>query len=157
MSSCCEKLADYFPKEYLKSTNVATEKNKTFRLEIPQGIQVRDVACLLTVDNGWIKDKERIKCDFLMVCCPSKQLFLVELKGDNDHTGAVNQIIETYRKLKIDAKDLLKEYQCTGYVVASSVPKADTGFFKAKDKAMREHKLKIERVSQQHKVVCNKS
>ena len=154
MSSCCDNLADFFPKEHLKSTNVATEKDKTFRLGIPQGIQVRDVACLLTVDNGWIKDNKRIKCDFLMVCCPSKQLFLIELKGDNDHKGAVDQIIETYKTLKIEAKDLLKNHQCTGYVIASSVPKADTGFFKAKEKAMREHKLKIERVSQKYEHKC---
>lgn len=156
MSSCCEQLAAYFPAKFLESTHIATENNKTFRLDIPKGIQVKDVACLLKVDGGWIDDNDRIKCDYLMVCCANKKLFLIELKGKNDHSGAIEQIIATLQTLKTKAKPLFdNNYECTGYVVAARVPKTNTGFDKLKDKVRRDHQITIKLESQQTLVKCH--
>lgn len=149
MPNCCEMLRNYFPEKCLISTSRAEEEGKRFSLKIPPNSKTSEHACLVRIDGCWIPSNEQKKCDFLMVACTTKTLYLIEFKGRDDHDKAINQILSTYQHLKKNAAELMATYQCSGYVIASRVPKADTGFARLKDRAMRDYKLKIERVSQE--------
>lgn len=148
MANCCDEIKNIFPEKCLASTSRAEEEGKRFSLKIPSGIKTNEYACLVRVDDCWITTNFQQKCDFLMIVCPEKQLYLIEFKGRDDHDKAVQQILNTYQQLKNQAGELIDTYACLGYVVASRVPKADTGFSRLKDRVMRDYKLKIERVSQ---------
>lgn len=149
MANCCELLKNYFPEKCLASTSRAEEEGKRFSLKIPSVIKIDKYACQVRVDGCWVIGNQQKRCDFLMIVCPEKKIYLIEFKGRDDHEKAVNQIVGTYQQLKESAFDLIKTHECCGYVIASRVPKADTGFARLKDRAMRDHKLKIERFSQE--------
>lgn len=153
MIQCCEILKEFFKeKEHcLNISTVAQEEGKCFKLKNSQN------ACCLRVDGCWIDSNDQKKCDFIMFCCKSRNVHFIEFKGKNDHNEAVEQIINTYKKLKEHIPSFFfkeQAYQFSGIVIVSRVPtpKTDTGFARMQDKAMRECKLKIERKSQTYEV-----
>lgn len=122
--TCCSDLKkrafpDADPKCFSNST-VASENRRKLTLELKS--KGKNSVCKIKVDGCLIKDQETKKCDFVFVICPEERFLFVELKG-TDINQAVNQILATIRYFQEKTK-IVKD-QIEGFIVASSVPKAN--------------------------------
>lgn len=101
------------------STNriiVLTEKRSTYRVEN----QSQKLICKTLVDGGYVVNTDERCCDYLVVDCPDKNAYLVELKGSNIRHAA-KQIKEALRILK----PCLVDHSCFARIVPTKVNSPD--------------------------------
>lgn len=84
-----------------RSIGVVKDRGNNVSQWIFDNTQAKKCMCLLRVDDCVIKDKQILKCDYLMLVCDKneKSAFFIELKG-SDFGRALEQCTETMKKLQ---------------------------------------------------------
>jgi len=119
---CCDKYKALFDKgdECYDSNTSATEKGKTYRIEIKDK---SERFCRIKIDGCVIPEESKKKCDYLFVRCKTEDLYFIELKGKHGLDEAYNQIEQTilYFASKIQNNNKF------GRIVGATVPSGTKG------------------------------
>ncbi len=89
----CEEIKAIYPNctECSHGSKIVVKENKKeYILQNPSGRKV----CKVKIDGCVIPSQDRSKCDFMLIVCSTKDVYLIELKG-RDLLHAVAQLRQT--------------------------------------------------------------
>ncbi|MGK7897287.1 MAG: hypothetical protein AB4372_27630 [Xenococcus sp. (in: cyanobacteria)] len=89
----CEEIKRNYPDCVTCTSNSKVQVAENKRKYILQNPSRKEV-CRVRVDGCLISSEDRRKCDFMIIVCPTKDVYLIELKG-NKLLDAIEQLSQT--------------------------------------------------------------
>lgn len=121
MANCCKSLLEHWTRknteECFSFSHSAKENKSSFSFN-----KNRKDICRIKLDGCVVVDSTTQRCDYILVDCVAKELYLVELKGKNI-AKACEQLTSTFQQLP---QALKNNYQIHAYIVATRVPKINS-------------------------------